>query len=396
VPARAAAWLFAAVAVVAAVAAPAPAGTPMSSHWLFITGSAAYIHTGAMLLTLVSAGLLAKLLRDGSPAAAWLLIGLCAAATFSDALFLVWFVAPAAVVLVLAAWADRTMRWALAAGILGAVAVLARVAELVLRGGSSLASLDRVSPREAVRLFVGDTWAAIAHGDVGFILLALLVPVILVRGALITIDMLRGRSQSPLALSELFLAGSIGAALLAPLATGLYKEVWLMRYVLVVPVLVVTWTLQAMVAHASTRARRSIVYVGIAVTLLVGAVSARSAWHNVQELQRPSPLESCLTELRRDTGIGDYWSAKGLMFTSHRRIHVIQVDATGAPFRVNYNRQWFHRHAGTGAPLRPDFIIMARLDPAQIEKRFSRPQAVVDCAGQQIWLYERPIEFRPD
>ena len=36
------------------------------------------------------------------------------------------------------------------------------------------------------------------------------------------------------------------------------------------------------------------------------------------------------------------------------------------------------------------------LDPGEIEKRFSRPQAVVDCAGQKIWLYDKPVDFRPD
>ena len=394
-PAHAAAWLFAAVTSVTALVAPAPAASPISSYWLFMTSSSPFVHTGSLIMTLVAAAVLMRLLRDQSRPLAGSLIGICVVMGLSDAMFLVWFVAPAVVVLLLAAWAGGAKRLMYSAAILGAVALLTRIVEPLLRGASSLAALNRVSPIDSVRHFLRDVLAMIMHGDAGFILMTLIVPIIVVRGALIAADMLRGRAQSAAALGELFLAGSIAAALLAPLAAGLYTEPWLMRYFLIVPILVVIWTLSTVVSHASVRMRRNLVFCGVAATLMVGAASAWPAWLHGQQLQRPDPLESCLAAHRRHTGIGDYWSAKGLMFSSGRRIHVIQVDASGRPFRINYKKQWFHRHAGTGAPLRPDFIIMTRLDPVQIEKRFSRPQAVVDCAGEEIWLYEEPIDFRP-
>lgn len=392
-PARMSAWLFAAGAAVAAVATPLPAGT-MSSQWLFTTSSAAAIHSGAIVMTLVSATILLRLLGDPSwPSALWL-AAICFVTGFSDALIFVWFVAPAIVVLLLAGWANRSVKLARVAALLGVVATLTLISDVLLRGASL--KLERITPLGATRLFLDDVAATIMQGDAGFLVMALAVPVMFTRGLLIVTNLLRRRAQTPAAHSELFLAGSTAAALLAPLVTGLYTEVVLMRYMLIIPMLIGIWTLQMLVMHVSTRVRAGLAFFSVALTVLIGAASVPPAWSHVQQLQRPGLLEACLTERQLDTGIGDYWSAKGLMFESGKRIHIIQVTPAGDPFRWIFKQRWFQRHAGTGLPLQPNFIIMTRLDRASIEKRFSRPAEVVQCEGQEVWMYKDVIDFQTE
>lgn len=376
-------WLLASISVIAAYTTHHDLTTPMTT-WLFLTGSAAYIHTGALLLTLVAGGWLMQWLKQPNAKATAAMTVVVALTTFSDALFMVWFVAPASVVLLLHAWAQRsrqgliTLIWITGAGL------MAMTAERLLRGTTP--ELQRIAPGESLQIFIRDVQATISAGDVGFVLMMLAIIVIALRATVTVLRLLRRQTLAPAAYLELFVAGSIAAALLAPLVSGLYWELSLWRYLLVIPVLVIIWGVHCAL-KLSPQWLYGLTAGAMITTLVVGTVSIRPAWEHFQSMQEPIALEQCLREQDRDTGFGDYWNAKRLLFLSDRRLHIIQINADGQPFRMNYNGRWFTERADTGAPVQPDFVILDRLNPEAIARRFGPPEQIVSCEGSTIWLY---------
>ncbi|EIC19611.1 hypothetical protein [Thiorhodovibrio frisius] len=378
-------WLLVTISVVSACVTHHDLTTPMTT-WLFLTGSTAYIHTGALVLTLVAGGLLMRCLQRPSATGTAIMALIGAITTFSDALFMVWFVAPACVVLLLHAWAQRsgppliTIAWISGAGL------IAMLVEHLLR--STKPELHRIEPSKSLQVFISDLQAVVSAGDVGFMLMLVAIMVIALRAAIMILRLLRRQTLTPAAYLELFLAGSISAALLAPLALGVYWDLTLWRYLLVIPVLVIIWVVHC-VLKLSPQWQYGLTTGAIITTLGLGTVSISSAWEHIQSLQQPIALEQCLREQGRDTGFGDYWNAKRLLFLSDRRLHIIQINAVGQPFHMNYNRRWFAERADTGAPVQPDFVILDRLDAGVIARRFGSPKQVIHCDGSAIWLYPR-------
>jgi hypothetical protein len=115
------------------------------------------------------------------------------------------------------------------------------------------------------------------------------------------------------------------------------------------------------------------------------------AWSAAKRIVVPSPLQVCLDAEGRTAGLGDYWSAKSLIFSSDRRIHVAQLTSDGSFYHANFNNRWFANRADGGGTFRPDFIIPTNLDAERLRRVFGFPDRVRNCGGQDVWLYHASL-----
>jgi len=144
----------------------------------------------------------------------------------------------------------------------------------------------------------------------------------------------------------------------------------------------------------AARQGRAALAAGGAVAV-AGAALAGPAAEAVPRIVAPPPLVACLAREGRTVGIGDYWTAKHLMFTSGRRVHIVPITDHGLLYRWNTNGRWFTQRADTGETARPDFVVPARLDRYDFRESFGPPQRVATCAGTALWLYDSPLALPP-
>lgn len=398
VPPLAAVWGVAAALAASGGIAFLSVDHPLTPVWYAML-AAPFTHSGATLMTLVCAALLLALLsgRAGKTALAALAVAVFAAA-FSDFLFLPWFVGPACIVALLAARSGAPGNGRRCAGVVAAAAVAAVLAERLVRAGGGIAGyMPTRNPLDAVATFVADILSATAAGDLFLLAILALAVALWVRAAFLLLVLWRGAALPPGALTDLFLAGSCAAAVLAPLATGTYLDVTSWRYFLAVFLLVLLWVVDLAFRRAAAR-RAGPAVPGLLAALVLGAAAAASvpALDAGKRLASPGPLAACLAGEDRNDGLGDYWTAKRLMLASGRAIHIVQVNDTGSLYRWNYNDRWFHRRTGDGAPVRPDFIVLDNLDAGLIAHRFGPPARALACGGSEVWLYDRPLDVSPD
>jgi hypothetical protein len=383
-------WILAGIIVLATWSTFRGWSDPLSS-WLFITSLSPNIHTGAIVMSLLSAWLLMLDQEGIASHRHYMLLAMISWLTaFSDALFVVWFLVPAMSLLIMQAWVSHQWRPF-------KIAMMMAVSGFSAVGLEGLLRADRPSsytipPLQATELFLKDVVNTIARGDVVFTIMLMLMLVILVRGSYRLYQLL---SHQPIHLTEYFellITFCILVAIGAPIITGLYTDIVLWRYLLIIPALVVIWSLQhlLLVWHHIHR----VWLIGSISTVLIGTATASGhAITNITALSQPSALEQCLQTHRRNTGLGGYWIAKVLMFRSNRRIHIMQMTPSGEPFHVVYNNQWYQIRADDGSTVQPDFIIVNDLDPKAMQQHFGMPDEHLHCAGYEIWLYDQSVSF---
>jgi len=128
------------------------------------------------------------------------------------------------------------------------------------------------------------------------------------------------------------------------------------------------------------------------IALFVGAVTQASALVTTSYTAPQRPAAECIAELAESEGVtailGEYWVAKPLMLLSDNRAHVIQVTPSLKPNFWISSRGWYR------PPLAMGMLITNGLDMSAIGKVFGLPQAVAQCGGFQVFLYQGASRVR--
>jgi len=408
-------WVLAAILVGAGLLATVLGGMSLSSN-LYVILAAPFIHTGAVLSTLIAAALFLRLLPAGNrPLLGVALALLTFAASISDRLFVVWFVAPACLAGLLCYWANRPDRSAL---VPVAIAMGAALAGLAVGWGLSFvlnihAVPGHGSPERTWRLLEDTFERAADIGDVPSFLILAAALALLARGTVLTVDSLLGHRPTSGEAMEILLAGICAAALSAPLATSMMTELWLSqvggwRYFLILTLIPMIWVAYlALGALAQSRFPNLLSYIPAA--MLLGCILiALPSWHSVQQLVAVRPLQKCVEAEGRTTGLAGAWTARRLTMLSGRRLHVVAITQGGAPDLPNHNARWYAARGKDEAPPKFDFILLPAIDwndhvYRDFEEIFGAPDRIVHCdkdpspdRATQLWLYDSPLTLRDD
>jgi len=382
---RDAGFLFALCLLMVVVAANALGGQLTS--WFLPTLFAPFIHTGALLVTLIAMILLERILRvPGSTAAKALLLLLVLVTSFSDALFVVWFVLPALIVLWLCARAcQSTPPRALMVSLFGAAAI-AVAAERIFHGIKAGKPLRLDTIMRAAETLWNSALDAIVRPDWIFTGLLAITLIILLSGA-VSLGRSARRREMPFADTlAIFLAVSVVLGVLAPILTSYFQEQSHWRYLLFLPLFAVLK--MAIILSRLVKAGRYLSAVPAGALALALLIIAPTAYGAAMAREPRTGLETCLDARDLTTGLGDYWVAKRLMFLSGRKFHIVQLKWDGRLDTYNYNRDWFSRRADDGSAIEPNFIIIRGLVAERIRDKFGAPGNTLPCAGTEIWLYD--------
>ncbi|MCK9502587.1 MAG: hypothetical protein M0Q95_00190 [Porticoccaceae bacterium] len=374
----------------ASAAAPLLISDAILSYQLVISLLSPYIHTGALVIAVFSAGILIHLLvGDGARNSLWALLLLVFITVFSDAIFVVWFVAPAIAVAALYGWGAKNRAGISCALYLLATALAAMACEFMLRDKASLAA---VHASGSLRLFFSDFIREAGKGDIPLLLIAILNGVVAVRALLVAGRLLMRKAVTSAMLVELFLGLLCAATILAPLIMGLYRGLALWRYFLPLFLVPPLWLLLCLCSLCSLPSLRLFSGISGGLVVCVVALMYTGSVETVASVSRPSTLGSCLKAEGRDEGYGDYWHTKSLMFATDRSVHIIQLTKEAAlPFRFNYNESWFRFRADNGETLKPNFVLMKNIDAGQVREKFGRPDRVLRCGDEEVWLYDQTL-----
>jgi hypothetical protein len=355
---------------------------------LYVQLAAPYVHTGAALAALAAAALFLHLLqRSDQASTGCCALGLLAfAASFSDPLFCVWLVAPAGLTGLLHTWATRKPRGAVLAVVVVAAALAGWVIQRLLHNpgfdfaGSWSASIELLST------LLANNW-----GDGPLLLIGLLILALLLRGALLAVKLLRRETPTPGQTLELLLAAICAAALSAPVVANMITDAGKLRYFLILMLVPSLWVCFLLLRRTTdSPLHRYLESVPVALLLLSFGFFL-PAWSSAKRLATLAPLEACLEGHGLTAGLGDYWTAKATIFESDRRIHLVQLKSDGGFYLSNFNGRWAANRADGNGPLRPNFIVPRGLDPVRLRNVYGAPHSVIDCAGQEVWLYQSPL-----
>jgi hypothetical protein len=356
--------------------------------------AAAFIHTGAVLMGLFSLAAITQLAFASQPSHRFGTLGLSLVAlfaSFSDLLYIVWFLLPGLVVWGAARWlenrrfANRQLGVALSAAIVGA-----------LLGHVYTTSTGTSNPDYGKTLQSAEViWSNISSGrDIVF---AVDLTITLVMGIYLVLAVWRASEERSISKFD-FVACLIAAAQIAslalPIVSGQLFDPANVRYCLPVFLLPAIWA----VLWASRRAPRLLpnwatggALASLTVLFLIawGPQSASAA----RALGGQSELAKCLIAAGLRDGVTDYWNAKSLIFESNYLLSVVQVADKGELYRWNYNSLWFSRSSDGSRSVAPTFVVLDRLDPAALAKRFGEPTSVSRCGPSVIWAYDHPLSW---
>lgn len=344
-------------------------------------------HTGALFAGLLTIAALSAWARaPHRPWLKWSALALAPVAGYSDALYLAWFALPLVVAAGLQAFALRRWRPARLSAVMAILAGL---------GNLPATFRDvRYPPCSFYDLNVGTldriASAAFRQGDAIMLAVGGLLIAMAVRGLQLVVRCLRRSPLSPVAYVELMLIGASLAAAIIPNALGCVFNEELTRYSLPVFVCPFLWVVLVFFGRVGPAYRVSATGAAAALAVVIWVPLAPFDISKVAAVTK-SPLSVCLDRPGGGDGIGDYWTAKRVMFETDYRIHIVQLRRNAHPMRFNYNGRWFRMRAGDGGALRPTYIVMTRLDPGAIRRKFGAPARTETCAGQVIWRYDRPL-----
>lgn len=176
--------------------------------------AAPYTHTGAVLATLAASALFLSLLSGHSGLGGAVgLAALVSAASFSDLLFVAWFVAPACGAALLNAWATRRSRGLLLAGLIGGAAAAGWMLEIPLHGADLL---EYLAEKQSLQGSLGALWNTAKLStegdvvDVPIILITAMIIALLGRAAFLIVSLWRHRAVRADEFMELLLGGIVG------------------------------------------------------------------------------------------------------------------------------------------------------------------------------------------
>jgi hypothetical protein len=313
--------------------------------------------------------------RVFAPSAGWHSTGLfllLALSTASDRVVQVTVGAPLLVIFALHAHRRGALRrsvpW------LGLVLAALVSGELLLRGISLVVPLGEVPPPLGAQIGERILMAAQAlHGDL------VRHPAIFVSAVVLLAWALRALWNWRAApLFEIFLALSFVAALCAPILSGVYRP-GALRY-LTPSVLLLLVGLSIQYVH---RLRAYVPFVLWGWIALLGAALGQGSlgayfWY------RP-PLVRCLDqragEFPSPVGVGDFWNAGRVNHLSLRSITLVPVDGRARLFDFALNRR-----KSKDLLNQASFVVMDRLNPRSVTRRFGTPARIESCGGSVVWV----------
>jgi hypothetical protein len=271
-----------------------------------------FYHSGAVLTSVVGFALVIASLSH-RVSAGWLFVWI-GTSVFSDPLVVPWLAVPAVLVAALMRWrGNSTSHATMIACTAGVIVGLS--AERFTHGFAYIGSkrlpeaIASVGPLVANVLRSNDV-AAMMVGAIAFILI--------LRGCLLGQRLIRGGTWRSENTFELLLAASAGACAAAPVLAGGNMAG---RYFSILWLIGVLWlALQA--SHVAQRWLCEQWAMVIVPTILLSVVIGASGVAATQNLVAKPPLQRCLEQAELRDGLGDYWSAKALIYRSERSIHL--------------------------------------------------------------------------
>jgi hypothetical protein len=397
------AWLGGSFLLVRAFGLKAPL-LPISLLWLLVAAVAVgkaddecltnpffepIFHAGTHTFGLLCAGLLFFYLRTGRRELPWILAGCVFMAQFSDLLFLITFVVPAAVTLGVLTSASPSFRQraiVLLASILPAAGAgyfappylypIALIHESRPIQWNYIPSEGHIiwtqALKDAPRL-----WVMLFSSDVIFF-----------AGALLAIPFLLLAGKRPLLAAGLIYVAALigvnwGTAILCGAWGGMYEN----RYVL--PALLAPTIAGVLLLHGVIRRPAWVDSVAalLAAGLLVhGAYIPQGKNGDCLATQRDIPfLQKIMAEQHITAGLGDYWYANICTALSHGTVPLRCIDPSGNVNFLFQSKSWF----GIGQPpsRQPHFRIIWAPNP-DLVKKFGAPDQIYTApSGLKVWTY---------
>ncbi|MFD2649804.1 hypothetical protein ACFSX5_18615 [Devosia albogilva] len=387
-PGAAVGFTFVATLILAAFLAAAASDISHPGSLLAIYLVSSYIHTGAILAGLVALALAIRCLSSTERVLAYrVLLVISVVTSFSDLLYLLWFVAPIAIVwlLLARARADRALRKQ--GIILVASSAIANLLDRLLRAPGGL---ERDIQQTIANLWQGFVIGPLA-GDWVMAIVTVSTLLMALSGAPLLFRLLRRQELTRLQMALLMITGVQWAAIVAPAASGQFVSIVHLRYALPIFVLPVLWFMLLASNWLLPRLRTAVAWVGAAVLATVSAMTFSTGLSAAEALMRPHPVVGCVSGLGRVAGYSDYWLSKLTTFSTDYRMTVVPLVEDGSLHRASMNLRWLDRTADGTQPFAPTFVIMERLDPAKIRERFGAPGEVVDCGSSEVWLYDHSL-----
>jgi len=176
--------------------------------------------------------------------------------------------------------------------------------------------------------------------------------------------------------------GSLGVTMLR------YEDVWSFRYA--IPLIWWVVILAAAALAGSDRARQ--IWPRIVVVIItagLGLICIADGLHVPRLFDWNLPLAACLRTEGLSTGLAEYWNARKASAASDWRIDVEQIMPDGSAMLWGNDRRWFSQdiHDSTRRPMYR-FIVMGGLEAGKIVAVFGKPDRVVTCASEIVWVYD--------
>lgn len=356
--------------------------------FLFLNLLAPFIHTGAILDYLLAVALMGLVWNRRAKGPA--LAALCFVvflSVYSDALFVVWFVIPAAVVFTIRAALTRRLSPFLTASLLCATAVSAAILQGILHAMNSVSSFSVDAVSVSAVTFGQSVLRALENGNILMITLFIGLVFISAAGIRTVMSLRHGKDMCFAKALLILLAGTVVLGIATPVLSGNFTGLHAWRYLLVLPITVVLASSIFIARHMPKRLSVAAVP-GLIMTLLVLSLAA-PAYRVATAMEPQIELVTCLEAEGLTDGYAEYWMTKTVIFYSRRRVHIVQLAHSGGLYGTNYNRLWFE-HRSDGTPFGPpNFVIMTGLERDKILPRFGEPEQSLRCGQHDIWLYDK-------
>ena len=365
--------------------------------WVHFNMFVMMVHFGPFMLSLVSILLVLSLLTAWRRSLAlWLALS-CFIAFLSDRIFMFDFVVPAAAtVLVFVATGRIGWNRAIALGLtIGAGLALATVVDLSLDRAADV-MIER--PLAHALTFLREAppflaWAT-ASASVSLALpytIFIAYPFIAWFGPRSSLER---RWEWPTTFVWTFAA----AAILSVFALGvaIYEDLGSQRYF----VAVAFWPLIFVAVAALAFGRGPAICATWGLLLALSVTLAMPIYPRAfvpRLLGWENALATCLLEKKAElglrAGLSDYWRSRPAMISSNWTLQLDQITADGHPFYWNNDSTWYeHSLESQDRPPGYNFIVIDKLDPPALLRRFGNPARTAQCGTDTIWVYSAPLD----
>ena len=355
---------------------------------------APFIHSGAALGYIISLYLLISI-RDSSKTKFFNLFLCSFIFCFSDRLYIIWFIFPAILSLLILSIQHSKFYYKISIFILTVSSVTASgLAYWVHPDDSGYFKNSTIGIKLSVEIFLTAIKNNIYNGDFS-LLISLVCSTLLFFKVAMNIFRFREIVNPVLHFIESNIILTIIFGMVAPILSGHFLDEAHVRYIIILPVAVTIWLLAIACEYTLRRKFFDLEFSAVTAALTISIYWSTSFSNHAQAAS--SEIFYCLNLHDRELVhepigmIGDYWTAKRNIYLSNRAIGVFQVDANGTLLSHNYNRNWNLPPRAGGNFASPTIIAMARLNREAIVSRHGDPNLIISCGSEEIWLYKKHL-----